>query len=35
MFKMVFIEGAQFAEAAKMMTERASKLGQLKLLGES
>ncbi|MCW4034910.1 MAG: hydrogenase iron-sulfur subunit [Candidatus Bathyarchaeota archaeon] len=35
MFKMVFIEGAQFAEAAKMMTERAAKLGTLKLMGDS
>jgi heterodisulfide reductase subunit A len=35
MFNMVFIEGAQFAEAAKMMTERATTLGTLKLLGTS
>jgi coenzyme F420-reducing hydrogenase delta subunit len=35
MFNMVFIEGAQFAEAAKMMTERATTLGTLKLLGDS
>jgi len=35
MFKMVFIEGAQFAEAAKMMTERVTKLGPLKLMGGS
>jgi heterodisulfide reductase subunit A len=34
-FKMVFIEGAQFAEAAKMMTERVTKLGQLKLMEDS
>ena len=32
MFKMVFIEGAQFAEAAKMMTERVTKLGPIKLV---
>ena len=31
MFKMVFIEGKQFAEAAKMMTDRATRLGQLRL----
>jgi heterodisulfide reductase subunit A len=35
LFNMVFIEGAQFAEAAKMMTERATTLGILKLLGTS
>ena len=35
MFKMVYIEGAQFAEAAKMMTERVAKLGPLKLMGDS
>jgi heterodisulfide reductase subunit A len=35
MFKMVFIEGAQFAEAAKMMTERVTQLGSLKLVGDS
>jgi len=35
MFKMVFIEGAQFAEAAKMMTERVTKLGPLKLMDGS
>ena len=35
MFKMVYIEGAQFAEAAKMMTERVAKLGTLKLIGDS
>jgi heterodisulfide reductase subunit A len=35
MFKMVYIEGAQFAEAAKNMTERVGKLGQLKLMGDS
>ena len=35
MFGMVYIEGAQFAEAAKMMTERVAKIGTLKLLGDS
>jgi heterodisulfide reductase subunit A len=35
MLKMVYIEGAQFAEAAKMMTERVAKMGQLKLMGDS
>jgi coenzyme F420-reducing hydrogenase delta subunit len=35
MFKMVYIEGAQFAEAARMMTERVAKLGTLKLMGDS
>jgi heterodisulfide reductase subunit A len=35
LFKMVYIEGAQFAEAAKMMTDRVTKLGQLKLMKES
>lgn len=35
MFNMVFIEGAQFVEATKMMTERATTLGEIKLLGES
>jgi heterodisulfide reductase subunit A len=35
MFKMVYIEGAQFAEAARMMTERVAKLGSLKLIGDS
>jgi coenzyme F420-reducing hydrogenase delta subunit len=35
MFKMVYIEGNQFAEAAKMMTERVTKLGPLKLMGDS
>jgi heterodisulfide reductase subunit A len=35
MFKMVYIEGAQFAEAAQMMTERVAKLGKLKLMGDS
>jgi coenzyme F420-reducing hydrogenase delta subunit len=35
MFKMVYIEGAQFAEAAKMMTDRVAKLGQLKILKDS
>ncbi len=35
LFKMVYIEGAQFAEAAKMMTDRVTKLGQLKLMNES
>jgi len=35
MFKMVFIEGAQFAEAAQMMTERVTKLGPLKLMDGS
>jgi len=34
-FKMVYIEGAQFAEAAQMMTDRVAKLGTLKLLGDS
>jgi hypothetical protein len=29
---MVYIEGKQFAEAAKMMTDRLAKLGQLKLV---
>ncbi len=32
MFKMVYIEGDQFAEAAQMMTERLTKLGPLKLM---
>jgi coenzyme F420-reducing hydrogenase delta subunit len=32
---MVFIEGDQFAEAAKMMTERVTKLGPLKLMDGS
>jgi len=35
MFRMVYIEGNQFAEAAKMMTERVTKLGQIKLMGDS
>jgi len=35
LFKMVYIEGAQFAEAAKMMTDRVTKLGKLKLMKES
>jgi len=35
MFKMVFIEGAQFAEAAKMMTDRITKLDPLKLMEDS
>ncbi|MGW8289199.1 MAG: hydrogenase iron-sulfur subunit, partial [Candidatus Bathyarchaeia archaeon] len=35
MFKMVYIEGAQFAQAAQMMTERVAKLGTLKLMGDS
>ena len=35
LFKMIYIEGAQFAEAAKMMTDRVTKLGQLKLMNES
>jgi heterodisulfide reductase subunit A len=35
MFRMVYIEGKQFAEAAKMMTERVTKLGQIKLMGDS
>jgi heterodisulfide reductase subunit A len=35
MFNMVYIEGAQFAEAAKKMTERATMLGTLKLMGDS
>jgi len=35
MFRMVYIEGAQFAEAAKMMVERVEKLGPLNLMGES
>ncbi len=32
MFKMVFIEGDKFAEAAQMMTEKLEKLGPLELL---
>jgi heterodisulfide reductase subunit A len=32
MFKLVYIEGDQFAEAAQMMTERLTKLGPLKLM---
>jgi heterodisulfide reductase subunit A len=32
MFKMVYIEGDKFAEAAQMMTERVTKLGPLKLM---
>jgi coenzyme F420-reducing hydrogenase delta subunit len=35
MFRMVYIEGDQFAKAAKMMTDRVTKLGQLKLMGDS
>jgi heterodisulfide reductase subunit A len=35
MFKMVFIEGDQFAEAAQMMTKRVTKLGPLKLMENS
>jgi coenzyme F420-reducing hydrogenase delta subunit len=35
MLKMVYIEGAQFAEAAKMMTDRVTKLGPLKIAGDS
>jgi len=35
MFKMVFIEGDHFAEAAQMMTERVTKLGPLKLMDGS
>ena len=35
MFRMVYIEGAQFAEAAQMMTDRVAKLGTLKLVGDS
>ena len=35
MFRMVYIEGKQFAEAAKMMTERVTKLGKIKLMGDS
>lgn len=35
MFKMVFIEGDQFAEAAQMMTERVTKLGPLKIMENS
>ncbi|TRO52583.1 hydrogenase iron-sulfur subunit [Candidatus Bathyarchaeota archaeon] len=35
MFRMVYIEGKQFAEAAKMMTERVTKLSQIKLMGDS
>jgi heterodisulfide reductase subunit A len=35
MFKMVFIEGNQFAEAAQIMTERVTNLGPLKLMGDS
>jgi heterodisulfide reductase subunit A len=34
-FRMVYIEGKQFAEAAKMMTERVTKLSQIKLMGDS
>ncbi|TET24371.1 MAG: hydrogenase iron-sulfur subunit, partial [Candidatus Bathyarchaeum sp.] len=35
MFKMVYIEGDQFAKAAQMMTERLTKLGSLKLMDGS
>ncbi len=35
MFRMVYIEGVQFAEAAKMMTDRVTKLDQLKLMENS
>jgi len=35
MFKMVYIEGAQFAEAVQMMTDRVAKLGTLNLMGDS
>ncbi|MEJ2240538.1 MAG: hydrogenase iron-sulfur subunit [Candidatus Bathyarchaeota archaeon] len=35
MFNMVYIEGAQFAKAAKMMTDRVANLGQLKILKDS
>jgi heterodisulfide reductase subunit A len=35
MFKMVYIEGPQFAEAAKMMTERVTKLGPLNVMVDS
>jgi len=35
MFKMVFIEGDKFAEAAQMMTEKVAKLGTLQLMGGS
>ncbi len=33
MFKMVFIEGDKFAEAAQMMTEKLEKLGKIRLEG--
>jgi len=35
MFNMVYIEGDKFAEAARTMTERLEKLGQLQLMGAS
>jgi coenzyme F420-reducing hydrogenase delta subunit len=35
MHNLVFIEGAQFAEAAQKMTERVEKLGTLQLLEEA
>ena len=35
MFNMVYIEGDKFAEAARTMTERLEKLGQLQLMGDS
>ena len=35
MFKMIYIEGAQFAEAVQMMTDRVAKLGTLNLMGDS
>lgn len=35
MFRMVYIEGDQFAEAAKMMTDRVSNLGRLNIIGDS
>jgi len=35
MFNMVYIEGDKFAEAARTMTEKVEKLGQLQLMGDS
>jgi heterodisulfide reductase subunit A len=35
MFRMVYIEGDQFVKAVKMMTDRVTKFGQLKLMGAS
>ena len=35
MFNMVYIEGAKFAEAARMMVERLEKMGPLRLMGGS